>query len=340
MHGQISDQLVRNYLENFFKINFRVNSPLRPLVLAYSVTHRCNFHCSYCDLARSGQTRTSGKELSTEDIKKLLSIIKKDCPCIYFTGGEPLVRNDIVDILKASKQLGFKSVSMVSNMSLIHEKMGVLDYLDNLVVSFDMVDEEKYAKILGVKTKIVTQVKQNIIECAALRKEKGFSMTVNFVITEDTIHSAREVMEFCFNHDIWITLGPEVRRREDMHTSFRNNEDYKRLIEDVIAAKKQGNPVLGSEKYLRTILEFTRFACYPTLTPRVFPNGDLFYPCPPGGTIAANILEEGSYKSSLNKGIEKYGPLPVYCSCNHYMNCYIDPPQFVKNPFLAFREFA
>jgi MoaA/NifB/PqqE/SkfB family radical SAM enzyme len=131
--GQISDQLIRNYVENFFKINTRGNSPLRPLVLAYYVTLRCNFHCSYCDLARSGKTRNIRKELSTENTIKLLSIIKKDCPCIYFTGGEPLIRNDIVDILEACRNLGFKSVSMVSNMSLIHEKMNVLDYLDNLV---------------------------------------------------------------------------------------------------------------------------------------------------------------------------------------------------------------
>jgi hypothetical protein len=165
-------------------------------------------------------------------------------------------------------------------------------------------------------------------------------MTVNFVITEDTIHYAREVMEFCFRHDIWITLGPEIRGNEEIHPGLIHSEEYKRLIEEVIAAKRRKKPVLGSEKYLRTIHSFNRFDCYPTLTPRVYPNGDLFYPCLPRGTVAANILEEGSYKRALMKGIDLYGPLPIRCFCNHHMNCYIDPPHFVKNPFLAIREFA
>lgn len=329
-----------NYLENFFKINFHRNYPLRPLVLAYYVTLRCNFHCSYCDLARRGPNRNIENQLSTEETIRLLEIIKKDCPCIYFTGGEPLLRDDIVDVLAACKRMGFKSMSMVTNMSLIHEKTGVLEYLDNLIVSFDMCDEAKYAKILGVPVATVTQLKRNIIECATLQKEKNFSMTVNFVITEETIPHARDVMNFCFNHDIWITLGPQILERMKINENLKHNEEYRQLIKDVMLAKKEKKPVLGSRKYLETIFDFRRFSCYPTLTPRVYPNGDLFYPCLPLGNIAANILKEGSYEKALKIGIDKFGPLPKNCSCNHHMNCYIDPPHFVKNPLLAIKEFS
>jgi hypothetical protein len=49
----------------------------------------------------------------------------------------------------------------------------------------------------------------------------------------------------------------------------------------MIARKQSGAPILGSMAYLRMLLDFEPYACYPLLVPRVMPDGGLAYPCRP-----------------------------------------------------------
>jgi hypothetical protein len=73
-----------------------------------------------------------------------------------------------------------------------------------------MLDEGMYAKVIGRNNKTVKRVKNNIIRCARLSKQKGFRMLANFVITKETLPSAREVLEFCTEYEIRFAFGPEI----------------------------------------------------------------------------------------------------------------------------------
>lgn len=153
-------------------MRFLKNPILKPYFISYYITKGCNFNCAYCDYARSGDTRRFDEHLSTEEVFRLLKILREACPNIYFTGGEPLLRADIVEILKECQRLKFNTVSMVSNMSMMHQKMEVLEYISHLTVSLDMLDEQAYSEVIGMPSQVVKQVKENIILCARLRKEK------------------------------------------------------------------------------------------------------------------------------------------------------------------------
>ena len=49
----------------------------------------------------------------------------------------------------------------------------------------------------------------------------------------------------------------------------------------MISRKKRGAPILGSTVYLKTLLEQKPYKCYPTIIPRITPDGWLIYPCLP-----------------------------------------------------------
>src|SRR6266436_244159 len=52
------------------------------------------------------------------------------------------------------------------------------------------------------------------------------------------------------------------------------------------------------------------FECYPTMFPRVYPNGDVFYPCEPLHKVAGNLLRDGSLKKIFARGKKVYGDIP------------------------------
>jgi len=85
--------------------------------LRLSVTQRCNLNCEYCH--KEGE-KTTDSEISIENIKEILETaselgIKK----IKITGGEPLLRDDIVEIIRTIKKHNFDDISLTTNGFLL-----------------------------------------------------------------------------------------------------------------------------------------------------------------------------------------------------------------------------
>ena len=112
-----------------------------------SVTSRCNLNCVYCH--REGEDNPEG-EISREDIAEILRVAKKfGVNSVKFTGGEPLVRKDIVEII-ASVPEGMES-SITTNGVLLSNLAEDLKAagLSRANVSLDTIDPIKYAQITG-----------------------------------------------------------------------------------------------------------------------------------------------------------------------------------------------
>src|SRR5229473_564032 len=87
-----------------------------------------------------------------------------------------------------------------------------------------------------------------------------------------------------------------------------------KVLENLALAKEQlGSPrriINGTPRTIETLLRFGDFECYPTMFPRVYPNGDVFYPCEPLHKVAGNLLRDGSLKKIFARGKKIYGDIP------------------------------
>ncbi len=113
-----------------------------------SVTERCNLNCFYCH--REGEWHKHRSEMTPEEIEKILRIARElDIRKVKFTGGEPLFREDIVEIVERSAPLMDKDVSLTTNGTLLSKYAYDLKEagLDRVNVSLDTLNPEKYAKI-------------------------------------------------------------------------------------------------------------------------------------------------------------------------------------------------
>lgn len=84
-------------------------------VVAYNCTNRCNLWCVHC-YSDAGQ---QGQELDTDQAKALLAqLVQARCPVVLFSGGEPLLRPDIMDLLAYARSVGLQA-AISTNGTLI-----------------------------------------------------------------------------------------------------------------------------------------------------------------------------------------------------------------------------
>jgi cyclic pyranopterin phosphate synthase len=124
----------------------------RPITyLRISVTDRCNLRCVYC-LPREGvQWQPRADQLSTEEITRLAATAAKaGVRRVRMTGGEPLVRPDIVDVVRRIASIpGIEEVSLTTNAMLLERYAGPLAGagLNRVNISLDTLDADKFKRI-------------------------------------------------------------------------------------------------------------------------------------------------------------------------------------------------
>ncbi len=111
------------------------------------LTNRCNLRCWYCFFyAKEGQPIY---EPSLEQIKYMLKRGREERPvpatAVQFTGGEPTLRNDLVDIIRAARELGYTHVQLNTNgLRFVNEPELLIEVrkagCNTMYLSFDGVD--------------------------------------------------------------------------------------------------------------------------------------------------------------------------------------------------------
>ncbi len=206
--------------------------------LRISLTDKCNLNCLYCN-----PTGVEGLKFRKDDIlsfEELLRIIdvfagKLGIRKIRFTGGEPLVRKDVLfffeEVYKLKLKYGFK-VGLTTNGTILEDKLEKLKYsgLDKLNISLDSLQPERFKYITGKD-----QINKVLNAIDKAEKHNFSSLKINVVIikkiNDDEIF---DFVEFAKNRKI------TVRFIEFM--PFGNNEwsrggfvgylEMKKLIEE------------------------------------------------------------------------------------------------------------
>jgi MoaA/NifB/PqqE/SkfB family radical SAM enzyme len=331
---KMSLELISHFIENFLTLNYFKNKPLKPLLLAYFVTFRCDLKCHYCEYAIDHHYKNY-PELKTEPALQLLRLARRGVPAIAFSGGEPLLRDDIVVLVKEAKALGFKPISLFTNGLKLPDKEEILDYLDFLQISLDTIDEAKQDAIFGTSG-IVEIIKENIIHYARQQTRRNFRINLNAVISPNTIKDIFELYSFARSIGLRLTVCPQLNYGKPL-SSLINNFQYQSLINQLISLKKHDDTIMDTDSFLDHIYSFKPYRCYPYLTPRIYPDGALVGPCPIIEATKVNLLEIGSWKSAYKQLIEECGERFV-CKDPCFLPCYLETSTLMMQPWKSLRE--
>jgi cyclic pyranopterin phosphate synthase len=161
----------------------RLSRPLRDLRI--SVIDRCNYRCPYCMPAElygeNHQFLPRAHWLTPGEIKRVAGVfLQLGVRKLRLTGGEPLLRRDIVEIVAALSSLnGAEDLALTTNGSRLAEHATELKAagLNRLTVSLDSLDEAVFKEMNGGRGELGTVL--NGIEAA---RRAGFPLKVNVVV--------------------------------------------------------------------------------------------------------------------------------------------------------------
>jgi len=116
--------------------------------LRMSVTDRCNFRCAYCSPAHWGGKKD---HLTPAELQRIAQVFARmGVRRVRLTGGEPLIRPDILEIVQRLKAVeGLEQVTMTTNASRLAELAAPLKAagMDQLNISLDTLDEAAFRRI-------------------------------------------------------------------------------------------------------------------------------------------------------------------------------------------------
>ncbi len=316
----------RSFLGRVFKqyasntVNVRILKRTRlvePISAIFYVTHRCNLACHYCT---QKYPDVLSQEVSTEKTIELLRILRPHLGSLYITGGEPLCRSDLEEILRAAAELRYFTI-LHTNGVLLDRREKLLDYIVSLVISLDSMNEGRFDSVTQSAPGTTRRIISNIARYGRRMQETRRPMTINCVIDASTVADVYEVMEFCREHDFIFSCCSALKNDLTPY-ELLSNVRYQRLVDHILESKRQKRlKINGSVEELEYILKFKDFNCYPTLFARIYPNGDVYYPCVPLKTVGGNLFETPSLKEIYRRAREKFGDVPdCRGRCHLYSN--------------------
>ena len=144
---------------------FKKNTNTSALKSCYiHVTNRCNLNCIGC--YSFDCTRNTIDDLSLDDLKDIMNQLKEaGVENVTISGGEPLIRRDIVDILKyAKEECKFEVINLISNGTIQREDiyLEIKKYINDFAISIDGYDEvhSKFIRDDGIFPTVVGTIKK------------------------------------------------------------------------------------------------------------------------------------------------------------------------------------
>lgn len=196
----------------------------RPIIsLRITLTNRCNVNCVYCHhdgMVSSKQEMTADELYTICKIAKNLGVKK-----IRLSGGEPLIRKDIVEIVEKISSLGFKDISMTTNGTLLEKyAQGLKDAgLDRVNVSLDTLNRETYEFI--THKDYLESAKSGILKAV----EVGlYPVKINMVIMKDiNQNEVKDMFKFCKENNMVLQLIELIESENCDDDKFSAEYHYK-----------------------------------------------------------------------------------------------------------------
>lgn len=293
------------YFRNTWRRRVLRTKVVAPYAVTFYVTHKCNLACSYCT---QKEPDVFSDELGTAETIGLMKRIRKETDSIVITGGEPTLRSDIEELVDAARfACKFRSLLLITNGTLLDRKPRILRAVTGLVVSLDALAADP-ANPLS-KPAALPKVLENL---ALAREQLGSPrrITISTVIEEWNLGEVERLLDWCGEQG-FIFAAQSAQMEKMPNLALLGNPRYQALVDKIIERRRQNaQPINGTPRIIETLLRFGSFECYPTMFPRVYPNGDVFYPCEPLRKVAGNLLRDGSLKKIFARGKKIYGDIP------------------------------
>ncbi|WP_300408650.1 GTP 3',8-cyclase MoaA [Lagierella sp.] len=218
--------------------------------LRISITDRCNLRCKYC-MPENGFCKVDSKEVLTiDEYLKIVKAFKElGIQKVRITGGEPLVKRGVVDLIRGIKEIGIKDIAMTTNGILLGDMAKELKGagLDRVNISLDSLNPTRYREITRGGDL------QRVLESIEICKKVGIKpIKINTVVLRSfNLDEFRNFVDLTKNEDIIVRfielmpIGEAIQYRDN----FVSNEELIKLCGNLVPVETK--KASGPAKYYR-----------------------------------------------------------------------------------------
>jgi len=167
------------------------------------VTRRCNMSCSYCYIKDYFDREYKFIDPEIQQLFNLSDKLAEKTYGLVILGGEPLIRNDLHEILKYARKKGIPSIRIASNGTYIKRSIEALQYIDRLNISLDATRKIEFPDL----------IERMLVDVAKVKKEMGTdfpSICISYTLTENENfeHKIIPIVEYALQNDFNIKFLP------------------------------------------------------------------------------------------------------------------------------------
>ena len=165
------------------------------LLLAVNLTRRCNLACAHCYLDAATLKHGTADELTTGEVRGLLDDVARcgEGPMVILTGGEPLMRRDLEEIIAYGASQGLAMVVGTNGTMLTTRRVGTLKEAGvlGLGISVDSLNPARHDSFRG-REGAWAKTMAGIEAC----RRRDLSFQIHFSITQQNVHELWSMIEF------------------------------------------------------------------------------------------------------------------------------------------------
>ncbi|MEM3730897.1 MAG: radical SAM protein [Candidatus Bathyarchaeia archaeon] len=239
-------------------IAFRSLASNKPLHAQWMITRKCNYRCQGCNVWREQEI----EELSTKEVKRGLDILKKlGVIELVISGGNPLLRDDIGEIIDYSSQHFITTV--YDNGSMAAEKVDALRNADFVAISVDSLNPEVNDSIKGVKGSL-----KKALEAIEILQKEGIRVSVSPTISQRNLYEIEDITKYFLKKEVpvWYCLYSydfsgdagslfNIGRKNDEFL-ITDRKAMVELCDSLMKLKRENNNILITDKLLEALKQF------------------------------------------------------------------------------------
>jgi len=229
--------------------------PSKPHHAQWMITRKCNYHCKGCNVWQEQDQR----ELSAEDIKRGLDILKNlGIVEIVFSGGNPLLREDIDEIIEYASR--FFVTTVYDNGSMAAGKIEALRNVDFVAISIDSLDAAKNDYIKGVNG-----AWRKAMEAVETLHSEGINVSVTPTISQLNLYEIVDITNYfsqkgiplwycLYSYDLSVDANQLFRiGKANDEFAIRDKQSMVKLCDFLIEMKKKNRKILMTTKLLKAL---------------------------------------------------------------------------------------
>lgn len=225
----------------------------RPITVSFEVTYNCNARCEHCDLGDYVKEPRLGPEAFARWVTELRPVVAQ------ISGGEPLLRKDLVDIVRAMRERDSLAVFVLTtNVQLLNEEKYVKlreAGVDQFSFSLDYPDE-RHNEFRHLK-KNFEHIRDLSQKLAPLGNH---DIILACVVQSDNFRDLPRMAELAKEWGVAVNFSTyNALRTGKTHYLFNTKElleELSEVVDRLVSMQNNGHPILTSEWTLRQMIEF------------------------------------------------------------------------------------